>query len=150
MGANETDGAMPRPQSAALGYVERPEGLAYVLVTSRRTRRWIFPKGAVSAGESPAAAAARELAEEAGVLGDAAPEPIGVYTALKATPRGFVELQVALYPVRVRKILDRWEEKPQRRRRIVPAEEAAGLIATPEMAELLAAFERLHREDGRG
>lgn len=146
MGANGANGAAPRPQAAALGYVERPEGLAYVLVTSRRTQRWIFPKGTVSAGESPAAAAARELAEEAGVLGDAAADPIGTYRALKATSSGFVELEVSLFPVRVRRILDRWDERLQRRRRIVPAEEAAGLIATPEMAELLVAFERLHRE----
>jgi len=145
MDANGARRAAPKLQAAALGYVEHPDGLSYVLVTSRRTRRWIFPKGAVDPGESPAAAAARELAEEAGVLGDAEPEPIGTYTALKATATGFEPITVSLFPVRVRKILQRWPEKSLRRRRIVPAVEAGGLIATLEMAELLAAFERMHR-----
>lgn len=134
-------------QAAALGYVERDDGLDLVLVTSRRTRRWIFPKGAVGAGESPSAAAARELMEEAGVIGDAAPGPIGVYTSLKATPRGLASIDVELYPVRVRRIVDTWPEKRLRQRRILPVAEAAVLIATPEMAELIALFARLHRRD---
>jgi 8-oxo-dGTP pyrophosphatase MutT (NUDIX family) len=134
-----------RIQAAALGYVETAGRLRYVVVTSRRTRRWIFPKGAVDAGESPAAAAARELHEEAGALGTARGRPIGRYTALKLTPEGFVPLLVQLFPVSVRSLLDHWDEKSQRERRLMEAEEAAGMIATHEMAELIVAFERLHR-----
>lgn len=132
-------------QSGALGHVEGGDGLGYVLVTSRRSRRWIFPKGGVSAGESPASAAARELKEEAGVIGEARAEPIGSYTSLKLTDKGFVTIKVVLYPVRVHRILANWPEKGLRQRRIVSAAEAAGLVHSPEMAELIAVFERLHR-----
>lgn len=41
-----------------------------LLVTARRNpRNWIFPKGHIEKGESPAQAALRETREEAGVLG---------------------------------------------------------------------------------
>ena len=41
-----------------------------LLVTARRNpRNWIFPKGHIEKGESPAEAALRETREEAGVLG---------------------------------------------------------------------------------
>ena len=46
-----------------------------LIVTSKRTpSEWIFPKGHIEAGESAADAAVRELAEEAGMLGDVVEE----------------------------------------------------------------------------
>jgi 8-oxo-dGTP pyrophosphatase MutT (NUDIX family) len=135
----------PRDQAAALGYVEGGRGLRYVLVTSRRTQRWIFPKGAVDAGESAAAAAARELEEEAGALGEARGRPLGQYTSLKLVGDVFVPLKVVLYPVRVRRLLDTWPERGERTRHLAPAGEVCNLLADPGMAELLVAFERAHR-----
>ena len=41
-----------------------------LLVTSKRNaKNWIFPKGHIETGETPEAAALRELKEEAGVVG---------------------------------------------------------------------------------
>lgn len=59
-------------QPAAGGVVfRRTKGeLQFLMVTAKRTpSRWIFPKGHVEKGETPAHAAAREVAEEAGVHG---------------------------------------------------------------------------------
>ena len=41
--------------------------------------RWTFPKGRIERGETASAAAAREAAEEAGVQGTIAAEPLGTY-----------------------------------------------------------------------
>ena len=56
-------------QFAALPWRGTGDRREYLLVTSRRTGRWIFPKGSPLVGEAPAAAALREAAEEAGVDG---------------------------------------------------------------------------------
>lgn len=57
----------------------------FLLVRSRGGNRWTFPKGTVEpADASPAAAAAREALEEAGVTGTVDPVPLGTYR--KAVP----------------------------------------------------------------
>lgn len=42
----------------------------YLVVSSSDGANWVLPKGHIERGESPAAAALRELKEEAGVLGE--------------------------------------------------------------------------------
>lgn len=42
----------------------------YLVVSSSDGANWVLPKGHIDAGESPEAAALRELQEEAGVLGE--------------------------------------------------------------------------------
>jgi len=44
---------------------ETPQGMRFLLL--RAFRHWDFPKGAVEVGETPLAAARREVAEEAGI-----------------------------------------------------------------------------------
>lgn len=45
-----------------------PEGLRYLLVTSKRVaNEWVLPKGHIEPGERTEAAAVREVLEEAGV-----------------------------------------------------------------------------------
>ena len=142
-------GGKPVMQAAALGYVEDEEGLRYLIVTSRRTRRWIFPKGSVNADETAPTAAARELAEEAGAIGEAAAEPVGRYSTLKLTDAGLMPLDIVLYPVRIRELQDAWPEAAKRERRLLPVEEASRLLATPEMVDLLDAFHRSRTEGDR-
>ena len=56
-------------QSAVIPYRKRPNGLEVLLVTSRKGTRWVLPKGVVEPGMTPAASAAREALEEAGIRG---------------------------------------------------------------------------------
>lgn len=65
-------------QSAALPDRATSEGsLEVLLVTSRKRRRWILPKGKVAAGMLPHRSAAREAMEEAGVVGTPNDAPVG-------------------------------------------------------------------------
>ena len=59
-----------------------------LLVTTRRTGRWIVPKGWPVSGCSPGECAAREAMEEAGVLGVVAAKPIGVFPYRKQRKSG--------------------------------------------------------------
>jgi 8-oxo-dGTP pyrophosphatase MutT (NUDIX family) len=58
-------------QAGAIAVRQRGKEPEVVLVRSRRTGDWIFPKGHIEDGESAGEAAVRELEEEAGVIGEA-------------------------------------------------------------------------------
>jgi diadenosine hexaphosphate hydrolase (ATP-forming) len=47
--------------------VYRPDDQRCLLVRSTDQKHWVFPKGHIEAGETPEAAAVREVSEEAGV-----------------------------------------------------------------------------------
>lgn len=51
---------------------------SHVLLVRHRVRGWVPPGGKVEPGETPRAAAARELAEEAGIAGELLPVPAAV------------------------------------------------------------------------
>ena len=64
-------------QSAALPYRVVDSQIEILLVTSRRKKRWVLPKGVVEPGMSPAESAAKEAWEEAGTEGDVTPRTLG-------------------------------------------------------------------------
>lgn len=132
--------AYPADQYAALPWRlagGRPE---YLLVTSRRTSRWIFPKGSAEGEETPAEAALREAAEEAGVAGVPGAEPIGRYIALKVGSDRMSVLSVELWPVEIRALADSYPEADLRERQLVGVEEARRLIGQADMIALLRRF----------
>ena len=71
---------MARAQFGALCYRVEQGVVQILLITSRRTKRWILPKGWPEDGLTPAQAAANEAREEAGVTGKIKQRPIGVYS----------------------------------------------------------------------
>jgi 8-oxo-dGTP pyrophosphatase MutT (NUDIX family) len=57
-------------QSGAIVIRRDRKTIRVLLVTTKRSREnWIFPKGHIEKGETPEAAALREVKEEAGVVG---------------------------------------------------------------------------------
>lgn len=109
-----------------------------LLVTARRSGRWIIPKGWAERGLPPHRLAAREAFEEAGILGEAEEVPVGGYTYRKRMRDGRrAECRVTVFPLTVRGFAGRWPEQGQRRCRWASLEEAAALVAEPGLARLL-------------
>lgn len=127
-------------QAGALAWLPDTDPIRIVLVTSRRTGRWVFPKGGIDPGMTAPRTAAQEALEEAGVEGEPAPEPIGSYRTLKIRPPQVWTIEVALYPVRVERILDVWDESDRRVRRFATLEEARALLADASMSRLAESF----------
>ncbi len=94
-------------QSAVVPYRIRDGKIEILLITSRRRKRWVVPKGIVEPDLSPSESAAREAWEEAGIEGTVAPEPLGTYTYTK-----WGDLcTVTVYPMRVEVELQNWPEE---------------------------------------
>lgn len=116
------------------------ESIDILLVTSRDTGRWVLPKGNIEADESPAAAALREAAEEAGALGFVAAASIGGYRYAKHDdPEG--ELCVGVFPLRVRDLAADWPERKMRERQWFSRAEAAAAVDEEELRALISGFE---------
>jgi len=96
--------------------------LLIALITSRRSRRWVIPKGIIDPGEAARQTAEREAWEEAGLKGELSPAPLGHYGYRKYGIRQTVQV----YVLRVHEELDRWPESSWRARHwMTPAEAAA-------------------------
>lgn len=131
----------PASQYAALVWRRRKGQVEVLMVTSRETRRWIIPKGWPMKTRLPHEAAAREAFEEAGVEGKPLETSLGAYHYDKLLKSGETRhCAVDVFPMKVVKTLEKWPEKGQRDRKWFPAEEAAGLVAEPELTEIIRAF----------
>lgn len=119
----------------------------FLLVTSRRTGRWIFPKGALIEGLTPAQSAAREAWEEAGVEGLVGLEPIGSYETIKIQGVQRRPLIVDAYPLEVTSQHEAWPEMGQRRRHWAVWSETRRLLSEPGLVELT---KSLHQSLRRG
>src|ERR1700710_901515 len=75
-------------QFAALPWRMAKGSLEILLITTRRTHRWIVPKGWPIAGLTPSACAAFEALEEAGVSGHISKKPIGSFRYSKQRASG--------------------------------------------------------------
>lgn len=125
-------------QVAALPVRKRRDGSPQILlVTSRDTGRWVIPKGWPWAGHSNGEAAAREAWEEAGVVGEIKPEPIGKFKYEKRLRSGKVAVKVDVFRLDVQRAAQAWPEMQQRTRRWFRPEDAADLVQEPELSEMI-------------
>ncbi|MCA3513149.1 MAG: NUDIX hydrolase [Rhodobacter sp.] len=128
-------------QSGALCWRWQGSDLKVLLVTSRDTGRWIIPKGHLIPDLTPEASAAREAWEEAGVEGEVAERPVGVFTYDKAMgPGQAIACIVTVYPLRVTHLRNRFPERLQRQRKWFAPERAAAKVAEPGLRDILRAF----------
>ena len=124
-------------QSAALPYRWNGDDLEVLLITSRKVKHWIVPKGIVEPGLAPPESAAKEAEEEAGVIGEISSESLGSYEYHKWGGTCHVEV----YPLRVRVELDEWEESATRRRRWLPLPAALLEVDDAGLRAVLASFD---------
>jgi 8-oxo-dGTP pyrophosphatase MutT (NUDIX family) len=121
-------------QAGVLPIVARGADAKIVLITSRRRKQWIVPKGIIERRMTAHASALKEAFEEAGVTGEiTSPEPIGSYMMYKWQG----ECTVRIYRMHVHEILDDWPEKTSRRRLVVHPEEALDMVANPALRDII-------------
>lgn len=113
-----------------------------MLLTSRETRRWVIPKGWPMKGKRSREAAAQEVYEEAGLIGQIiGKRPIGSYHYSKQISEDCSRLcQVRVYLFRVERELDDWPEQRERTRQWFDPAEAASLVAEGGLAEIIGNF----------
>jgi len=128
-----------RLQFGALCYRRSRKGkIRVMLITSRRTRRWISPKGWPIKSLGPAGTAAREAWEEAGVRGEVARHSIGFYPYQKYMGRGrTVTCLVQAFPLEVTQRAEKFPESDQRKVRWFKPKKAAKLVREPDLARLI-------------
>lgn len=126
-------------QVAALPYRRLIDGsLQIMLITSRDTGRWVIPKGWPMKRRTDAQAAAQEAWEEAGLRGRISHEPVGVYGYIKRRKNGQLQqCSVTVFPLLVRGQDEAFPEQGQRDRVWHPQDVAAGLVAEPELADII-------------
>lgn len=112
--------AEPTMQYGAIPYRVVDGEIEFLVVTSRRTNRWIFPKGSPIEGLNGAETAAQEAFEEAGIRGYVDPSPLGDFQTIKQRLKCTL-LNIQTFALRVEEELDDWPEKGQRERRWIKA-----------------------------
>jgi phosphohistidine phosphatase len=125
-------------QSAVIPYRPRSGGgVEILLITTRKRRRWIVPKGVVEPDLEPAESAVKEAFEEAGIRGSVAREPIGAFEYVKwgGTCR------VSVFPMEVDEVLASWPEDFRGREWMTP-DRAADRVREPDLRELILTMAR--------
>lgn len=130
-----------RTQFAALCYRGDGKDLEICLVTSRRSKRWILPKGWPMHKQTPADAAATEAWEEAGLTGKSIDHCLGVYAYVKTLSESLTPVIVMVYPVEIREEHDVWPERKQRKRKWLRPKKAAKRLAEPELRRIVGRFD---------
>jgi 8-oxo-dGTP pyrophosphatase MutT (NUDIX family) len=115
-----------------------------MLVTSRRTKRWIIPKGWPMRRKAPYAAAAREALEEAGVIGRVGEKPIGSYSYEKHLKGGRIALcEVLVFPLEVERQQKSWPDKGKRQIRWLSPADAASVVQEGVLSEIILRLKKM-------
>lgn len=130
-----------RTQFGALCWRRRDSENQVLLVTSRRTKRWVLPKGWPMDGQTPSGCAALEAFEEGGVEGVIGQNCLGIYTYTKEMEGDDLPCVVAVFPLKVVTRHKVWPEADQRRRQWFSLGKAAARVQEPELKQILRSFD---------
>jgi len=125
-------------QYGVLPYVRRGGKAELVLITSRTSQRWIFPKGARVAGKSRRGSALQEAFEEAGLIGRIDPR----FEFREIIVRNGRKIELTIFALRVEKLLKSWPEQKQRDRIVVPADKARKMVNCPQLRRCVKQWRR--------
>jgi 8-oxo-dGTP pyrophosphatase MutT (NUDIX family) len=116
--------------------------LEILLLTTRRSKRWIIPKGWPIRGMRPPKSAAREAFEEAGVRGPVGAKSIGRFAYDKILDENGLQVscEVRVFPLLVKRQSETWPEIEQRVIQWFAPDEALTLITEPQLKALVSAF----------
>ncbi|MCH6255024.1 NUDIX domain-containing protein [Puniceicoccaceae bacterium K14] len=93
-----------------------------VIVTTKNGSKWIFPKGHTEKGRKDESVALDEAYEEAGLIGTI--DSPFVEFCFKNGKENYLRL----FPMRIDKILSNWPEAKDRKRQVLPIEQAKKLL----------------------
>lgn len=125
-------GALPRRQAEG--------GVEIMLVSSRKAKQWIIPKGWPIPERSDSAVAAIRALEEAGLLGVVSCRSVGRFYHQKRTARVNSLIEVLVYPIRVLRQRNRWREKKRRVTHWFSPASAMEKVSNPELRKLISEF----------
>jgi 8-oxo-dGTP pyrophosphatase MutT (NUDIX family) len=114
------------------------EGPEVLLVKTLDTGRWIIPKGWPMKGRALHEAAAQEAWEEAGARGRVSPDEIGRLTDSKRLKNGIVvPSEIVVFRMDDTHLADDYPEAGRRKRRMLPAAQAAARADLPDLSDLI-------------
>jgi len=126
-------------QFGAIPYTVVKGEVVFLLITSRGSGRWIFPKGDPIEGLNAWDAAAQEALEEAGIEGEVDSRSLGSYRTFKTLAIRRKVIEVELYE---------WPEKGSRHRHWAILPEVKRLLSDAQMANLaIRLSQRVRREN---
>ncbi len=108
------------------------------MITSRKTGRWIIPKGLIEPGDTAIFTAMKESTEEAGINGEIIPTVISRYSY----PKWEGLCQVVVYPLKVFSLLKHYEEENERKRHWFSLDEAIRAVEKDDLKHVLKAFKQ--------
>jgi len=126
-------------QSGVIPYRIENGDIEVLLITSASGKRWVIPKGIIEPALSPAASAAQEAWEEAGLKGEVIEPAIGRYAYFKWGG----ECRVEVFLMAVSQVLDSWPEADVRKRQWINIEEAANWVDEKDLKQLITSLPEL-------
>ena len=126
-------------QSAVIPIKLEKGKIKILLITSRKKKRWIIPKGVVEPELSSSDSAAQEAFEEAGIKGDIYPNPIGEYQYKKWGGT----CTVTVFLMKIEMLLLEWPES-YRNRIWVGINESKIFIQEKKLQEIIQSVPSIH------
>lgn len=131
-------------QIGALCYKLEEKKLKILLIKSRRSKRWVIPKGWKLATMNSRMSVAVEAWEEAGVQGKVSKRPIGFYHYRKADKdQSFFTCEVKVYSLNVLKLKKKFPEMSERKSKWFSFSDASMLVDEPELKKIFLKFQKV-------
>ena len=124
-------------QSAVIPVRKTIDSFEILLITTRRRKRWIIPKGIIEDDLGSAASAEKEAFEEAGVRGKVDSHLLGTYEYKKWG--GVCHVDVFL--MTVAEVFDDWPERGERERKWVSLKKAIKAVDNVELSQIMGELE---------
>lgn len=120
-------------QSAVIPFLLIDNQPWLLLISSRHNKHWGIPKGRIMKQRNALQSAEKEALEEAGIQGAISPFPVGKYQYKKHGSS--FEVEVFLLEIHV--LLEQWEEKKFRKRKLIPMQECERWIPIVELQSII-------------
>ncbi len=128
-------------QSAIIPYRIINNKIEILIITSRKKKHWIIPKGIIENNLSPLESAQKEALEEAGVIGNGNENIIGKYKYKKWGGK----CKVTVFSMEVKSYLDIWTED-FRERKWIGYEDIDKYINNKKLLKIINNFFKLQKK----